>query len=61
MFVDPQCVDTANTCGGVVCGLERVFVVVNSTHCIYFAHVDSRSVGSTPDGYFGALVQLGDR
>ena len=65
MFVVRQCVDTANTCVGAVC-IDTAFVLLRgvgvrraSTHCFYFAHVDSRSVSGVPDGYFGALVQLG--
>ena len=57
MFVVQQCVDTANTCGGgqsvlttpLYCCVEWVLVV--NVHCIYFDHVDSRSVGGVADGY----------
>ena len=68
MFVVQQCADTANTCVGAVCFdtafvLLRgvVFVVMDATHFVYFAHVDSRSVGCLSDGDLGALVQLGYR
>jgi len=38
--------------------VEWVFVVVDATHCIDLAHVNSRFVGCCLDGYFSALMQL---
>ena len=68
MFVVRQCVDTANTCEGVVY-IDTAFVLPRGVgvrrrefDSLYlFRPCGSRSVGSIPDGYFGALVQLGDR
>ena len=41
--------------------VKWVFILVDATHCIDLAHVNSRLVGCRVDRYFCALMQLGYR